>query len=215
MTGTEALIARLAAEAVPVRRLRPPWQRAAGWLALAAAVIGAVAGLHGLRPDLAACLCELSFLLALAGSLATGVLAAFAALQASLPDRSRLWLLLPLPAAALWLGTIGYGCLTDWVTVAPGAVRAGEAVRCLAVLLACSVPLSAAMFFMLRHAAALRPAGPVFAAGLAVAALTASGLALIHVVAASALVLLWNFGTAALVVAADLLAGSRLLHDRL
>jgi hypothetical protein len=211
VTDTDRLIARLAAEAGPVRRLRSPLLRTAGWLMLAALVIGGVAALHGLRRDLADRLGEAPFLLALGGSLATGVLAAFAAFQTSQPDRSPLWLLLPLPAAAVWLGTIGQDCLTHWVGIAPGAVSAGEAARCVAVLLACSVPLSAAMFWMLRHTARLRSAGPVFAAALAVAALTASGLALVHAVAASALVLLWNLGTAVAVVSADLLAGARLL----
>ena len=40
--------------------------------------------------------------------LAVGALAAFGCLMASLPDRSRAWLLAPLPALLLWLSTIGW-----------------------------------------------------------------------------------------------------------
>ena len=80
-----------------------------------------------------------------------------ASFKFSLPDRSRWWMLLPAPALAVWVSTIGYGCLTDWVSMGPDGVRMGEAVRCFATLLLTSVPLSIAMLVMLRHAALLRP----------------------------------------------------------
>jgi len=80
-----------------------------------------------------------------------GILAAIASFLVSLPDRSRGWLLLPLPALVVWLSTIGYGCLTDWVDVDAGSLRIGEAARCLHSG-AHSVPLSLLMFVMLRHA---------------------------------------------------------------
>ncbi|MDA8252282.1 MAG: NrsF family protein [Rhodospirillales bacterium] len=212
MTGTEALIAQLAAGAGPVHRLRPVWQRVALWLALVAMLFAVLLGLHGPRGDLGASLADPRFLMSLGGALATGVLGAFAALLAAQPDRGHGWLLLPLPAAALWLGTIGYGCLTDWVRIAPGGMQLGETARCFATLLLLGVPGSGAMLWLLRRAAPLRLEPALGEGALAVAALTASGLMLLHAIAASALVLLWNFGAVLLLISADVVAGRRLLR---
>jgi hypothetical protein len=96
------------------------------------------------------------FVLGMAAALVTGVLAAIASFQISLPDSSRWWLLLPVPALAVWVSTLGYGCLTDWVEIGDNGIRMGEAVQCFATLLLTSVPLSAAMLIMLRYAAFLR-----------------------------------------------------------
>src|SRR5256885_12713860 len=50
------------------------------------------------RSDLALRLRQPEFVIGIAASLATGVLAAIASFLLSIPDRSRAWLLLPLPA---------------------------------------------------------------------------------------------------------------------
>src|SRR5437016_13967444 len=105
------LIDRLVGSARPVRRLQPPAVRAAWWLLAAAAVLTLLAVGHGVRPDLPARLQQAGFVSAITSALATAVLAAIAAFQLSLPDRSRRWVLLPVPALALWLSTVGYGCL--------------------------------------------------------------------------------------------------------
>ncbi len=65
------------------------------------------------------------------------------------------------------------------------------------------------MFWLLRQAARLRPRGLVMAAGLAVAALTATALSLLHRFDASVMILAWNLGAAALVMAIDSIVGRR------
>jgi hypothetical protein len=197
---TPDLIESLVARAKPVRRLRPPAARAALWLLLAAAIVSLLAISHGLRPDLGARLGQPLFVTGLAASLLTGVLAAVVAFIVSLPDRSRLWLLLPSPAIALWVSTIGYGCLSGWVSVRPDGVALGEAVDCFATLVLTSVPLWLAMLLMLRHVALLRSAAAAMAASLAVAAIASTALALFHDLDASVMILMWNLGTAALLV---------------
>src|ERR687898_741155 len=157
----------LCADAKPVRRLRPPLVRAALWLLFAGLVLVALAALRGTRPDLAERLRQPTFVGALAGALLTGVLAAVAAFYLSLPDRSRLWGLLPVPALLLWISTIGYGCLTDWVRVGPEGVRLGTTLECFATLALASVPLSMALLAMLRHAARLYPTMVAMMGGLA------------------------------------------------
>ncbi len=208
---TPDLIESLAADARPVRAIRPPLVRTAEWLALAAAILLLLVVEHGLRPDLAEQLRKPSFLLGGLASATTGVLAAVGCLLGSLPDRSRRWLLLPLPMLLLWVSTIGYGCLTDWVSVDAGALRMGEAVRCFATVLAVSVPLSIAMFAMLRHAARLSPRLVTMTAGLAVAAMTSTALSLLHQIDATVMILAWNLGAAALLVALEGALGRRVL----
>lgn len=210
VTNTPELIDTLVECTAPVRRLRPPLVRAALWIILAALILVLIAVAHGLRPDIAVRLRQPVFVLGMLAALATGGLAAIASFQISLPDRSRWWLLLPLPALVLWISTIGYGCLTDWVIVAPDGMRMGEAARCFATLLLTSVPLSIAMLVMLRYTALLRPTETSTMGGLAVAASTAFALSLFHDLDASAMILMWNLGVAALIAGLASVFGRRL-----
>jgi hypothetical protein len=211
MTDTEDFIDSLVNQMRPVHRLPPPAALASVWLCLALGVMGLLAIEHGLRPDLAVRLQQPGFTLALVSSLLTGLLAALACLNASLPDRSRWWLMLPLPALLLWLSGIGYGCLTDWVEFDAGAVVPGEALRCFSTLLMVSLPLSALMLLLLRHAARLRPVPVVAIAGLAVAALTSTAMTLLHPIDATLLVLIWNIGVTLVIVAIEAAFGRRVM----
>ena len=200
MITTPDLIESLVANAAPVRRLRPPVARAVGWLLFAALMLALLAISHEVRPDLALRLRQPEFVIGIAASLATGVLAAIASFIASIPDRSRRWLLLPLPALVLWVSTIGYGCLVNWVSLSPSLPLGNEA-GCFALLVLTGVPLSLAMLIMLRHAALLAPTRVAISGSLAVAAVTATALSIFHEHDASAIILIWNFGTAVLLVA--------------
>jgi hypothetical protein len=206
---TPELIEQLASRAKPVRRLRPPLVRAAFWLVLAALIFGLLAAAHGTRTDLALQIARPEFALGLAASLLTGVLAAVAAFFLSLPDRSRAWGLLPVPTLFLWISTVSYGCLTHWVDMGPEGVRMGEAARCFATLLVTSLPLSLGLILMLRHAAWLRPTAVTLTGGLAVAAMAATALSLFHDLDATIMVLVWNFGVAAIIVGVSYVFGRR------
>ena len=210
MITTADLIEALAANVTPVRRLRPPLARATFWLSFAAVILVLLAVSHGARPDLAQRLQQPTFVVSVLASLLTGILAAVAAFVVSLPDRSRGWLLLPLPALVVWISTIGYGCLTDWVSVNASGLRIGEVARCFATLVLTSVPLSLLMFVMVRHAVPLRPMPVALAGSLAVAALTASALSLFHEFDATIMILMWNLGVAALLVGLGVLLGGKL-----
>jgi len=207
VTTTPDLIETLVASATPVRRLRPPLVRAGLWLLFAAFLLGLIGIALGLRSDIFECVRQPRFVVAMLGALATGILAALASFRVSLPDGSRRWLLLPLPALALWVSTIGYGCLTDWISIGPQGVRSGEAVRCFATLLLTSVPLWIALLVMLRHAARLRPTEVSLMGGLAVAAFTSCALSLFHDLDASVMILIWNLGSAAALAAFSVVFG--------
>ena len=200
MVSTPNLIDALSADLKPVRRLRPPLLGAGTWLLSAAAVVAFLAMVRGTRSDLALLLQAPAFVAALAGSLLTGALAAAAAFELSLPDRSRLWLLLPAPALVLWLSTIGYGCLTDWVSLEPDGVRLGSTLECFATLVLVSLPPAAVLVAMLRRTAWLDPTPVATSGGLAVGGIAATAMSLLHDLDATVMVLVWTLGATALII---------------
>jgi hypothetical protein len=127
----------------------------------------------------------------------------------NLPDRSRHWALLPLPALALWVAGVGQACLTQWVAIGPEGMQLGESARCLATVLLTSLPLSLALFAMLRRGSLLHGGALTLTASLAVAAMSATAMSLFHRLDASVMVLIWNLGVAALIVAAGSWLGRR------
>lgn len=211
MITTPELIDSLAANAGPVQRLRSPIIRAACWLLFAGFVLVLLAVAHGLRPDLAARMDEPIFVYGLAASVLTGILAAVASFVISLPDRSRLWAFLPLPAFLAWMSTISYGCLTHWVAPMPAEGIAAAEMECFAMMLLTSIPLSLTMLLMVRYAASYRPRPVVVMGSLAVAALVAAALSIFHDHNAAGLVLIWNVGLTIVVVGFGGLFGRRAL----
>jgi hypothetical protein len=212
VSTTADLIDALVERTLPVRRLRPPLVRAALWLGLAALILGLLAVGHGVRADFAERLRQPDFALGILAALAAGVLAAIAAFLLMIPDRSRWWALLPAPALALWATTIGYQCLTDWVSVGPEGLHLGDTAGCFAIIVAASVPIAIALAVMLRTAALLNSRGVAVTAGVAVAAITAAAHSLLHAHDATVLILAWNLGTAGLITGLGGLLGGRALR---
>ena len=209
MITTPDLIESLVARAEPVRRLRPPLARAAAWLLFAGLMLVLMVAIKGLRPDLVLSLRQPGFAIDVAAALATGILAAVAAFIVSLPDRSRLWLWLPVPALLVWIVNIGHSCLTAWVDLQPGIPLSDET-GCLAALVLTGTPLALTLLLMLRHTALFNPTPVAIVGSLAVAGITASLLPLFHNHDASVLILVWNLGIAALLTAAAGAFGRRM-----
>jgi len=88
---------------------------------------------------------------------------------------------------------------------------AAEELRCFALMMLTSIPLSLTMLLMVRYAASYRPRPVVIMGSLAVAALVAAALSVFHDHNAAALVLLWNVGLTALVVGLGGLFGRQAL----
>lgn len=204
MTSADRLIDTLVMDVRPVRRLRSPLRRAMGWSGLGLAIALLVGVVHGVRGDIGVRLADPAFLIGTGSALATAVLAAVAALMAALPDRSRRWLLLPLPTALLWIGGVTGGCLVKWVAFDRSVVTLPQVLECLGILATVSVPLAAVLFWMLRPLRRVAPPGTVFMAAFATAALAAATLNLVHAFDASVMILVWNFGAALVVLGLDL-----------
>jgi hypothetical protein len=211
MITTPDLIASLSTNPAPVRRLRPPFLRACCWLALAALILVLVGINHGLRPDFAKQLADRTYVVGLIASLLTGMLATVAAFMLSLPDRSRMYVLLPLPSLLVWMLTVGIDCLTDWISIGPAGLQLGDTASCFAILVLTSLPMSLALLVMLRYTVRLRPVAATWMGSLAVGALTASALSLFHDHDATVMVLIWNLGVVVLITALGRIFGHRLL----
>lgn len=210
---TEELVAGLVADLRPVRRLAAPGWRVAGWLAAATAAIGAAVAWEGLRPDIGARLALPYEVVQWLASVATGALAAVAAFLVALPDRSPRWALLPLPAFALWLSTLGWGCFADLARMGPEALALGTSWSCLRFIAGLGLPLLVSMLWVLRHAAPIRPVPVALLGGLAAATLCSAGLSLFHHLDAALMILLWHGGAVALVIGMGGVAG-RTMYPR-
>jgi hypothetical protein len=205
----DRLIGELAGNLQPVRRLPSPLLRAAGWLAAVVALALGLARFANLEvvwqhvtaaPDLS---------LAVIGSALTAIFAAIAAFELSLPDASRSWAVLPLPAALLWIGASGLGCFRVWIAPRTHVADLSEAGDCLIFIVALSVPLSLLLLMMLRRGFPLYPALTAAVAGLAVAAAAASLLNFFHPYDAAATDLVVHAAAVALVVGANSALGDR------
>jgi hypothetical protein len=200
---TESLIARLAASPAPVRPLPRPMWRALAFLAAALVIVAIVVGLNGIRHNLDIIMALQWRQVEFAASIATGVLAAIAAFHLAVPGRSAFWGLLPLPAATLWLASLGFGCWSDFVRLGPDGLALGTSWSCLGAIITTSVPLGALLFWMLRFAGPVTSLPVTLFGTLAIAALSAAGLTLYHHLEAAVLVLIWHIGTITLLVAAS------------
>ena len=206
----DELIRGLAAELQPVRRLPPPLFRAFAWLAVLVAlaiVLAAFANLDAVWQRISA---APDLWLAVIGSTLTAVLAAVAAFELSLPDAPRAWALLPLPAALLWVGASGFGCLRVWIAPQSHVAVMSEARDCLMFIVFLSVPLSALLLLMLRRAYPLYPGLTAAIGGLSVAAAAATLLNFFHPYDAAATDLVVHAVAVALVVVANRLFGGRI-----
>jgi len=203
----DSLVDSLAGALRPVRRLPAPSLRALTWCAAAFGLGLALmpfADLDGLRTRMA--VPDLRY--AALGAVLTALTAALAAFQTSVPGRSPAWALLPLGPAALWIGASGLGCLRDWAVPGTGAPEGGG---CFVFLLTVSVPLSLGLVLMLRRACPLRPNLTAALAGLSAAAAAAALLVPFHPHDATATDLALHLVVVGLVIAANGIAGGRLL----
>lgn len=206
----DRLIGDLASTLEPVRRLPSPLLRAAGWLAAVAALALALACFANLGTVWLRIAAAPDLWLAVIGSTLTSIFAAIAAFELSLPDASRGWAALPVPAALLWIAASGFGCLRTWIVPHTHVADMSEARDCLIFIVALSVPLSLLLLTMLRRGFPLYPGLTAAIAGLAVAAAAATLLNFFHPYDAAATDLAVHAAAVALVIGANRAIGGRL-----
>jgi hypothetical protein len=212
--NTDSLIEQLVQSRKPMRPLPPPWIRAAVWLAIAAPYVAFVVLLMSPRPDLHAELQDPRFLIEQVAAFATGVTAAIAALATTIPGFSRRIALLPVLPLAVWLGSLGQGCVSDWIRYRPEGFSLQTDWMCLpAIVLVGGVP-AIVIAAMLRRGAPLTPHLSTALGGLAAAGLGNFGLRFFHLQDASLMVLFWQFGTVFVLTLTAAWVGDHLLNWR-
>ncbi len=211
--STNRLISALSADLRPVRPLPSPAFRTLIWLLLVAAAAAALAMFANAAAMWHRLTAAPDMWLAVLGSIATMTTAAFAAFELSLPDRSRAWAFLPLPAAVLWGGASGLGCLRADVLPGSHVATIKESQDCLVFIVGLSVPLSAALFVMLRRAYSLAPPLTAAMAGFASAAAAATLLNFFHPFDAATTDLAVHAVAVVIVIAAARLVGGRALQN--
>lgn len=174
------LIDILAADLVPIRRLRSPLFRSAVWALLVVSIIALLTSVMGIRADFSERWQSTEFIVALVAAVMTAGLAAASAFILSIPDRSRLWLVLPAPTLVVWISAAFYIFYANSLDLDLREPSGDLVVRGLATLVLVATPLSATTIAMLRRAQPLDPALVSLAGGLAVGAITASTLTLVH-----------------------------------
>lgn len=211
---TDELIQSLAAAARPVRPLASPWMRTALWMAIAVPYMALVVVVISPRADLLVKLSEARFLVEQAAALATGIAAAVAAFASTIPGYSRSVLLLPALPLAVWLGSLGEGCLrTLWRFGLDGLSLQPDWFCLPAIMLVGAMP-AVAMVFMLRRGAPLFPYLSAGFGALAAAGLGNVGLRLFHPQDASVMVLVWQFGSVFVLSALGCCSGRMVLNWR-
>lgn len=202
--NTDALIRRLAHDVEPVRPLLHPWIRTALWLGLAVPSVAVLAFLLWSRRGFPSIVSDLPFAIEQSAAFATGVTAAAAAFVSVVPGYKRKFLLLPALPLAAWLGTIGRGCVQDWIQFGSDGLRLRPDWICLPIIALMGAAPAIAMALMLRRGAPLTPRVTMGLGGLAAAGLGNVGLRFVHVQDASLMLLVWQCGA---VFALSTLAG--------
>jgi hypothetical protein len=211
---TEKLIERLAEVVEPVRPLPRPWFRVAAWLLVAIPYVALVVFVASPRADLISKASEWRYAIEQVAALATGITAATAAFATVIPGYDRKFLFLPTLPLAIWLGSLGEGCVQAWMYFGPDGLSLRPDWFCFpAIVLVGAVP-AIAMAVMLRRGAPLTPHLTVALGGLAAAGLGNFGLRLFHSQDASLMVLVWQVGTVFILTAMAAWAGPYLLSWR-
>ena len=176
----ETLIDKLATDLPPIRRLRSPLLRSAVWVLLAASILSLATSAMGVRADISERSQNIEFLIGLVATVLTAVWAAAAAFMLSIPDRSRLWLALPLPPLVVWISVDFYILYANSFDQELGEPSGDLVVRGLITLVLSALPLAAVTIVMLRRAQPIDPVLVSMTGGLAVGATTALTLTLLH-----------------------------------
>lgn len=209
---TEELIRTLSEDCKPVRPLAHPAWRAVIWFVISLGYVAVIVAVMGLRPDISSKLADWKFITEVGAPLLTSMMAAAAAFCAGCPGRPVWERLAPLPFLALWLGSLGEGCWSDWLVHGAAGLAIRPDLKCFPVILAISIPPSILIFAMTRRGAPIAPIITMGLAALAAAALAAAALRLFHTEDASVMVLFWQFGSVALLTGLEALFGPFFLH---
>jgi hypothetical protein len=194
---TEDLIEKLAHHLEPAQPLAAPSRRAAGWFGAAllymALLVLAIGAMSGAGEPL-----EATSWIAQSAAIATSFLACLAAFASVIPGLGSRAPAAAATAATVWLATLVLAspAPVDWTAVA----TARHEWKCVAFIAAGGAPLAAAITWMLRRGAPVRPATTAALVALAVATLANVGACFSLPHANGAVTFAWHGGVVAAAV---------------
>jgi hypothetical protein len=191
---TKQLIRQLAQNANPVRPLARPHTRAAAWLGLSISYIFVVLLIMPARNDVLSKWHDNLFIVEQIAAFATGVAAAVAAFATVIPGYSRRWVILPLPPLVVWLGSLGPGCLHEFVQLGMKGIPLTHNPWCFPFIVLLGAIPAVVIAAMLRRGAPLTPHLTAALGGLAAAGLANVGVRIIHPEDVSVMLLVWHVG---------------------
>ena len=212
---TDRVIERLVENLEPTRPLHPPWLRVGAWLALALPYIALVVFVVSPRADLLSKAWDWRFVIEQSAALFTGAAAAYAAFASTIPGFNRKILLLPAVPLAIWLASIGQGCISDWMRLGSEGLSFRPDFFCFPAIVVVGAVPALAMAIMLRRGAPLTPCTTVALGGFAAAGLGNFGLRMFHAQDASLMILVWQIGSVFLLTAMAGCIGRRILNWRM
>jgi hypothetical protein len=205
---TQQLIADLVTQLAPVRPLRSPVVRASIWFAAMTALAVAFIlhpGRSALRTTYAMTDVELWSMLA------TAVLGVLAAFELSIPGSSQRWIWAPVIPLIVWIASSGHSCYQLWREGVPIGPIPTESPHCFMFIVLVSIPLAAALLWMLRRARPITPLPVAFTGGLGVAAASAFLLQFFHPFDVTLMDLAAHLTAVGMVVVATAASGRKVL----
>ncbi len=209
---TEDLVKSLAVNAEAVRPLSSPHVRMLVWFSISVTYAALVVLLVGPRPDIGERLADVRFVVEVTSAFMVSALAAAAAFCAECPGRPLWERFAPVPALAVWLATLGDGCWRAWIQEGPSGLTIVPDFLCFPSIVLISMVPAILILAMIRRGAPIAPISTTALAMLAAGALGAAALRLFHMQDASVMVLIWQFGSVAVLALLGGLAGRRLLR---
>jgi hypothetical protein len=192
---TDELIDVLAADLKPVRRLLPPFWRLIGWLAVSVPVIALMVAAMGMRPDIGVKFAEPVFLTQQLASLATALIAGWAALVTCVPGEPGWKQWTPVAPLTLWVATLGHQCWDEWMRLGLSGMAFHSDLMCLPGIAMTGAVPALAIVLAIRRGARLAAPCAVWWGSLAAAALANMALRLFHPQDAALMVIIWQFGS--------------------
>jgi hypothetical protein len=211
---TNAFIRRLAGNVKPVRPLRHPWIRTTAWLAASVPYIAIIVFVLTPRHDLIQKLGETRYIMEQFAALAAAVGAATAAFGSTVPGYNRKFVFLSLVPLSLWLGTLGHGCVQDWLHFGPDGLKIQSDWMCVPAIALMGVVPAITISVMLRRGAPLTPNLTSALGGLAAAGFGSFALRFTESHDAGVMILVWQLGSVLLISALAASGGRYLLNWR-
>jgi hypothetical protein len=193
-TDTKQVIQELAEDVRPVQRTPGPGLRALMWFSVSLTYIGLFVVLMPARHDVSLDPNDHLFLMEQVGALATGFTAAIAAFISVVPGYGRKWKLLPIVPFAVWLASLGPGCVQQWNQFGITNLPLSHSPWCVPFIIVFSALPAGMITIMLRRGAPLTPKLTAALAGLAAAGLANVGVRIVHPEDVSIMLLVWHVG---------------------